>query len=70
MTKSQIRSLSRQAERAAERVSRRPGWQQELAARAASQAGTDTEPGVNGVVVQEVKRVLSGEEDGSGNDNT
>jgi hypothetical protein len=63
MTKAQIRSLSRQADRAAVRVSGRPAWQQELAARAASEAGTDTEPGVNVVVVQQVKRVLSGEED-------
>jgi hypothetical protein len=63
MTKSEIRSLSRQADRAAVRSSGRPAWQQELAARAASHAGTDAEPSVNVVVIKEVKRVLSGAED-------
>lgn len=61
MTQSEIRSLSRQADRAAARVSSRPAWQQELASRAAIESGTDSEPRVNVVVVREVKRALASE---------
>lgn len=58
MTRTEIEALSRQATKAAARVSTWPAWQQALAASVAEQSGTDREPRVSPVVVTTVQRVL------------
>lgn len=59
MTESESQTLARQADKAAERVSGWPAWRQNLAARAATQPGTDVEPRVNTIVVKAVELVLT-----------
>lgn len=59
MTESESQTLARQAEKAAERVSGWPAWRQDLAARAATQPGTDVEPRVHKIVVKAVELALT-----------